>query len=111
MSETILTDDRHRRSDALMIATAIRKGWNIPDVLLDRLPSVAGTIALDPESTKREKCAAMELLRKFKADNDAQDTRQHEHQHQHVHAVIPIPQLETTDSKRAEASRLLARLR
>jgi hypothetical protein len=109
MSELI--EPGHERADMRMIGMAINRGWNIPDVLLEKLPLVAGKIATDPESTKREKVQAMELLRKFKADNDALEAKHHEHQHQHVHAVIPIPNLETLDSIDAEATRILSGLR
>ena len=36
----LLIDPHNRRSDIRMIGMAIRRGWKIPDAIMDQLPKV-----------------------------------------------------------------------
>ena len=67
----LLTDSGHSRSDLRMVETAIRKGWQIPDQLLEALPKIAGAMAL--KGKPRDQIAAMALLVKMKEQNNRQE--------------------------------------
>ena len=98
----LLTDSRHTRSDLRMIETAIRKGWKIPDDLLETLPTTAAEIAA--KGKPRDQIAAMSLLVKMKEQNDKaepQATKQVEHHH--VHELGPV----TADNLLEHKRRLL----
>lgn len=64
----LLTDPGHTRQDLRQINAAIRKGWLIPDQLLDALPKVIGTIAL--KGKPRDQVAAAKVLIAMKEQND-----------------------------------------
>ena len=100
----LLTDSRHTRSDLRMIETAIRKGWKIPDELLETLPTTAAEIAT--RGKPRDQIAAMSLLVKMKEQNDKaepQPTQKVEHSHKHLHELGPV----TADNLLEHKRRLL----
>lgn len=68
MTTELLTDAGHSRADLMMVETAIRKGWQIPDQLLEALPKVAGAMAL--KGKPRDQIAAMKVLLAMKEQND-----------------------------------------
>lgn len=104
MTTELLTDTGHSRSDLAMIRTAIVKGWQIPDKLLEALPKVAGSMALTGKP--REQIAAMKVLLAMKEQNDANEKSSRPIQHRHVHELGPI-----TDANIAEhRARLLEEL-
>lgn len=84
----LLTDAKHSRSDLRLIETAIRKGWQIPDQLLEALPKTAAVIAL--KGKPREQIAAMSLLVKMKEQNEKADPQPQQVQHTHVHELGPV---------------------
>jgi hypothetical protein len=67
----LLADAGHSRSDLRMLKTAIQKGWQIPEQLLEALPKVAGAIAI--KGKPRDQIAAMALLVKMKEQNDRRE--------------------------------------
>lgn len=71
MTTELLTDTGHTRSDLRMVETAIRKGWQIPDQLLEALPKVAGAMAL--KGNPRDQIAAMKVLLAMKEQNEKPD--------------------------------------
>jgi hypothetical protein len=64
----LLTDPGHMRGDLRQIAAAIRKGWVIPDQLLEHVPKVLGTLVI--KGKPREQVAAAMALLKMKEAND-----------------------------------------
>ena len=97
---TILTDPHHVKADARMVAMAIKRGWKIPDSILDSLPSVLVKLVVTSDDD-RTRLGAAKVLVAMKAQNDKtapQPTRNV----RHVHTVEPI-----TESNFAERKRLL----
>lgn len=68
MTTELLTDPGHLRSDLQMIESAVRKGWVIPDMLLDALPKTIGVIAL--KGNPRDQVAAAKVLLAMREQND-----------------------------------------
>lgn len=68
LTTELLTDPGHTRADLRIVETAIRKGWQIPDQLLEALPKVAGAMAL--KGKPRDQIAAMKVLLAMKEQND-----------------------------------------
>lgn len=68
---TSTDDGRHTRSDLALLERAARKGWDVPDDLLTKLPDVAVKIALDANAGARERLRAVECVRAMVSDNVA----------------------------------------
>lgn len=94
----LLTDPRHFRSDLRQIETSIRKGWVIPDQLLEALPKVAGKIALNGKP--RDQTAAMKVLLAMKEQNDKAKPIPQQIEHRHTHEIGPVT-AETIEEHRA----------
>lgn len=76
MTTELLADHGHTRSDLRLVETAIRKGWQIPDQLLEALPKVAGAMAL--KGNPRDQIAAMKVLLAMKEQNEKPEVRLHQ---------------------------------
>lgn len=100
MTTELLTNPGHTREDLRMVETAIRKGWQIPEQLLDALPKVAGAIAL--KGKPRDQIAAMKVLLAMKEQNEKSDPVEH----RHVHELGPITEKNLAEHR----ARLLAEL-
>lgn len=99
----LLTDPGHTRSDLRQIESAIRKGWVIPDMVLDALPKTMAVIAL--KGKPRDQVAAAKVLLAMKGQNDEyEQPRQIEHHH--THDIGPV----TADNLAEHKRRLLAEL-
>jgi hypothetical protein len=61
MTTTILTDPHHSKADARMIAMAIKRGWTIPDSVLESLPKVLAGLVVK-SADERTKVAAAKVL-------------------------------------------------
>lgn len=68
MATELLTDPGHTRSDLRQIESAIRKGWVIPDMVLDALPKTMAVIAL--KGKPRDQIAAAKVLLAMKGQSD-----------------------------------------
>lgn len=101
----LLTNQSHSREDLRMVESAIRKGWVIPEQLLESLPKIAGLMAL--KGKPRDQIAAMKVLLAMKEQNSDEES--------------PKPQPQTTinvgvnvenvpNTGRGIASAVLARL-
>lgn len=104
MTTELLADPGHSRSDLALLKMAIQKGWQIPEQLLDALPKVAGTMALN--GTPRERIAAMKVLLAMKAQNEENQRRGTPIEHRHVHELGPITEANLAEHR----ARLLAEL-
>ena len=65
----VLNDRGHERADARMIATAIRKGWNIRPQLFDVLPDQMASLALDKQQAPRTRISAAGVLVRMSGQN------------------------------------------
>jgi hypothetical protein len=59
-TDSALLTEPLSRSDMQLIGQAVRKGWKIPDLLLDRLPAALAKIVTEGEP--RHKIAAAKVL-------------------------------------------------
>lgn len=105
MTTELLTDTGHSRSDLAMLETAIRKGWDIPEQLLDALPKVAGSLAL--KGRPRDQIAAMKVLLAMKEQNDRRGNATVPRQST-INVGVNVANV--SDSGRSLASEILARL-
>lgn len=104
MTTELLTNLHHTRGDLQMVRTAIRKGWQIPDQLLEALPKVAGAMAL--KGKPRDQIAAMKVLLAMKEQNESAEPTFQQVEHHHTHDIGPV----TEDNIEAQRAKRLARL-
>ena len=104
MTTELLTDPGHTREDLRIVETAIRKGWLIPDQLLEALPKVAGAMAL--KGKPRDQIAAMKVLLAMKEQNDKPEP-----QKQQTVVNVGVNVDNRTDDRRAEMVRVVEQLR
>jgi hypothetical protein len=100
----LLTNPGHTREDFRMVETAIRKGWQIPDQLLEALPRVAGVMAL--KGKPRDQIAAMKVLLAMKEQNDKPEPQKA--QPTVVNVGVNVDNV--SNAGRGLASQILARL-
>lgn len=64
-----------------MLASAIRKGWKIPESVYEEWPTKAIAIVEDEKNNMRERVRAMELMVRMHGQNQADHpaTQRHEH--------------------------------
>lgn len=104
MTTELLTDPGHTRSDLRQIESAVRKGWVIPDMVLDALPKTMAVIAL--KGKPRDQVAAAKVLLAMKEQNEDRDGVTKQILHQHVHELGPV----TADNLAEHKRRLLEEL-
>lgn len=100
----LLTDTGHTRSDLRMVEASIRKGWQIPDQLLEALPKVAGAMAL--KGKPRDQIAAMKVLLAMKDQNDKSQPSPQQIEHHHTHELGPVTAENFERSKQRLAERI-----
>ena len=59
---TILTDPHHAKADARLVAMAIKRGWKIPDTILDTLPTILGGMVAKAEDDRVKVGAARVIV-------------------------------------------------
>ena len=104
MTTELLTDPGHSREDLRMVETAIRKGWQIPDQLLEALPKVAGAMAL--KGKPRDQIAAMKVLLAMKEQNESTEPTYQQIEHHHTHELSPVTAENFERSKQQLAERI-----
>jgi len=106
MTTELLTDPSHSRADLAMVETAIRKGWQIPEQLLEALPRVAGAMAL--KGKPRDQIRAIEVILRMKEQNEKSITTQKSGRSQTINVGVNVANV--SDTGRSLASEILARL-
>jgi hypothetical protein len=104
MTTELLTNPGHSREDLRIVETAIRKGWEIPEQLLEALPKVAGAMAL--KGKPRDQIAAMKVLLAMKEQNESAEPVPQQVEHHHTHELGPITADNFAESKRQLAERI-----
>ena len=106
---TILTDAHHRRSDLRMIGMAIRRGWKIPETIMEQLPEVLANLATKSEDD-RTRIGAARVLVAMHGQNQNEEPVTKYVEHHHAHELGPVTG-ETIDERRARLHQQLDRLR
>ena len=63
-------DERTAGKDLRLIGMAVRKGWAIPDVIMEKLPTKLGLIAMDDGRDDRARINAAKVLVQMHGQND-----------------------------------------
>ena len=100
MTTDLQTDPGHARADLALIRKAVKAGWDIPEQLLDALPKVAGSIALDKKEKTQNRLKAIETIIKMKGQNDASEPQPQQVEHHHTHELGPVTVDNFAESKR-----------
>ena len=100
----LLTDPGHIRSDLRQIESAIRRGFDIPDVLYQRTAHVVGKLL--NEGKAREKLAAARVVIALAEFNRSLEPVPAQIEHHHTHDIGPV----TEDNLEAQRAIRLARL-
>lgn len=104
MAEII--DPNHQSRDVRLVASAIRRGWNIPQAIMDALPAKMAEI-VETSDDERSQVAAAKVLVAMHAQNqkDKPVTRKVRHLHQ-LGPAVPV----TEDNLEQRRAFLLSRL-
>ena len=97
----LLTDPSHTRSDLRQIESAIRRGFDIPDVLYQRTAHVIGKLL--NEGKAREKLAAARVVIALAEFNRSLEPVPSQVEHTHTHEIGPV----TVDNLAEHKRRLL----
>ena len=65
------TPSRTEQSDIKLIGQAVRQRWNVPDLVLDKLPTQIARIAADERREDRARIAAAKVLVSMIGQNNA----------------------------------------
>lgn len=106
MATELLTDPGHTRADLAIIRKAVKEGWEIPEQLLEALPKVAGSIALDKKEKAQNRLKAIETIIKMKGQNDASEPQPQQIEHHHTHELGPVTANNFAESKQQLAERI-----
>lgn len=105
----LLTDPHNRRSDIRMIGMAIRRGWKIPEAIMDQLPKVLANLVVKSEDD-RTKIGAARVLVAMHGQNQSEEPVTKFVEHHHAHELGPVTG-ETIDERRIRLHQQLDRLR
>jgi hypothetical protein len=108
MSEELFTDPNRTRSDLIMVERAIKKGWQIPDVVFENLPKVIAKIAGTGNNRERIRAASV-LLAMNEANQKLEPPAVKHVEHHHTHQVTPVT-AENIDERKQKLAARIARL-
>lgn len=64
-----MRDPHHARETLRMVQSALKKGWKLPESMMESLPALASQWLVDPNLDERTRMRAAELLASMHAKN------------------------------------------
>jgi hypothetical protein len=91
------------REDAKLVGLAVRKGWKLPEGVMERLPQAMADVAFTKKGTHRNRIAAARVLVSMHGQNQADDPAPQKHEHSGLVSIQAIRDQLTQDNEQLAA--------
>ena len=89
--------------DTRLIEKAVRKGWKLPEGLMDELPAALRQVAMNKKASHRNRIAASRVLVTMHGQNQADDPASQKHEHSGLIDLRAIRDQLTQDNEQLDS--------